>query len=112
MLTRAGGRLFESVDPTREKVKIHQFHEREVKVPGRDFVALAEDNQCLMNRANTILTFQGHPEMDAELSHLLFKETKEAGLGEEEREALRRKIEGEHDGQEVWKTIVRWASNV
>lgn len=97
----------------RRSLQIHQFHEREVKTPGRGFVALAENNQCLVNEANTVLTFQGHPEMDQSLSRQLLEvSSRYVGADEKEKDALERRIVGEHDGNEIWDTIVGWARRV
>lgn len=92
---------------------IHEFHELEVKIPGKGFIALAEDNQSLVNATNTILTFQGHPEMSAELSKLLLGDMPQyMGVNAAEREALEIKINSPHDGIVIWKRIIQWASEV
>lgn len=102
--------FFKSVRLTGDKLDIHQFHEREVKAPGEGFVALAEDSQCLVNSTNTILTFQGHPEMDAELSRqLLNVSLRDTGGADETRRELKERIERPHDGRLVWERIVAWA---
>jgi GMP synthase-like glutamine amidotransferase len=92
---------------------IHEFHEREVKTPGKGFIALAEDNQSLVNAANTILTFQGHPEMSAELSRLLLGDTPQyMSVDAAEKEALEIRINSPHDGSAIWKRIIQWAGEV
>ncbi|CAI6301693.1 unnamed protein product [Periconia digitata] len=109
-LTHEGSAFYSGSFPSNDELRIHQFHEREVKVPGKGFVALAENNQCLVNAANTILTFQGHPEMSAELSKLLLEDTpKYKGQSEEEIEVLDSKINRPHDGIAVWARIIQWA---
>lgn len=109
-LTSAGSSFFNSYLPSTELYKVHEFHEMEVKTPGKDFNALAEENQCFINAANTILTFQGHPEMSAELTRLLLKEVpKYTGRNAEEKKALEVKIDSPHDGAALWKRIVEWA---
>ncbi len=85
----------------------------EIKTPGKGFIALAEDNQCLINATNTILTFQGHPEMDAELTKLLLGDTPNyVGGSAAEKEAMEVKINRPHDGIAIWKRIVQWAREV
>ncbi|KAJ4298022.1 hypothetical protein N0V90_005921 [Kalmusia sp. IMI 367209] len=112
-LTSTGSSFFSSYLPSTEECKIHVFHELEVKTPGKGFIALAEDNQCLINATNTILTFQGHPEMSAELSKLLLKDTPQyMGVDATEKEALDTKINSPHDGIAIWKRIVQWAIEV
>ena len=112
-LTSAGSAFYSSYLPSAEGYRIHEFHEREVKTPGKGFIALAEDNQCLVNAANTILTLQGHPEMSAELSRLLLRDVpKYAGVDAAEKEALQIRIDSPHDGIAIWKRIVQWAREV
>jgi hypothetical protein len=70
----------------------------------------SEENQCFINAANTILTFQGHPEMSAELVRLLLKDVpKYMGRNAAEKKALEMKIDSRHDGTALWKRIVEWA---
>lgn len=112
-LTSTGSSFFSSFLPSTEKYNIHEFHEREVKTPGKGFIALAEDNQSLVNAANTILTFQGHPEMYAELSKLLLQGMPQyMGVDAGEKETLEVKITNPHDGIAIWKRIVQWAGEV
>ncbi|KAH6658873.1 hypothetical protein BKA67DRAFT_615139 [Truncatella angustata] len=109
-LTSDGSSFFTSYLPSTEVYKIQEFHEREVKTPGKNFIALAEENQCFINAANTILTFQGHPEMSAELTRLLLKDVPEyMGRNAAEKKALEMKIDSRHDGMALWKRIVEWA---
>lgn len=85
----------------------------EVKNPGKGFTALAEDNQCLVNATNTILTFQGHPEMSAELSKLLLGHTPQyMGADAAEKDALETKINNKHDGSAIWKRIIDWTGEL
>lgn len=112
-LNDVGSSFFSKWLPSAEKLNIHEFHEMEVKNPGRGFTALAESNQITVNAANTILTFQGHPEMDAELSTLLLNETKQySGRDEAEKDATRKRINSPHDGAAVWKRIMHWTEEL
>ena len=82
----------------------------EVKTPGKGFTALAESNQIMINTTNTILTFQGHPEMTSGLSTLLLKETQQYDNGDEtEKDAMNKRINGSHDGDSIWRRIMHWA---
>ncbi|KAF3044339.1 hypothetical protein E8E12_008755 [Didymella heteroderae] len=93
-----------------DALTIHQFHERCVKNLGNGFVALAEGNQCFVNSANTILTFQGHPEMDAELSKQLLEGSARYACGADEaRKEMEERISLAHDGVFIWERIVAWA---
>lgn len=112
-LNDVGSSFFSKWLPSAEKLNIHEFHEMEVKNPGRGFTALAESNQITVNAANTILTFQGHPEMDAELSTLLLNETKQySGRDEAEKDATRKRINSPHDGAAAWKRIMHWTEEL
>ncbi|KAF2739332.1 class I glutamine amidotransferase-like protein [Polyplosphaeria fusca] len=112
-LTSTGSSFYSSYLPSTERYNIHQFHEMEVKTPGQGFITLAEANQSLVNAANTILTIQGHPEMYAELSKLLLRDTqKYMGVDAAEKEALEINIDSPHDGIAIWKRIVQWAGEV
>lgn len=109
-LTSAGSSFFTSYLPSTEVYKIHEFHEREVKTPGSNFIALANENQCFINAASTVLTFQGHPEMSAEVTRFLLKDVpKYRGRNEAEKKAVDMRIDSRHDGAALWKRIVEWA---
>ena len=110
-LNSAGTKFFDTSFPSSTgQLKIHEFHEVEVKTPGPSFTPLASDNQILLNKSNTILTLQGHPEMDAQLSKMLLAETPQyAGKDDVERRETERRIELEHDGGLTWRRIVEWA---
>ena len=109
-LTGAGSSFFTSYLPSTKVYRIPEFHEQEVKTPGKNFIALAEENQCFINSANTILTFQGHPEMSAGLTRLLLKDMpKYRDLNAAENDALEMRIDSQHDGTALWKRIVDWA---
>jgi GMP synthase-like glutamine amidotransferase len=111
-LTSVGSTFYSSYLPSTEGYNIHEFHEMEVKTPGKGFIALAENNQSFVNAANTILTLQGHPEISAELSKLLLRDApKYQGTDAAEKEALDFKINSPHDGKALWKMIVQWAGD-
>jgi GMP synthase-like glutamine amidotransferase len=63
-LTAAGSKMFPFADCG--KVFIHEFHRREITVPAKGFTKLAFGNKAFLSHRNTILTFQGHPELDAD----------------------------------------------
>jgi GMP synthase-like glutamine amidotransferase len=110
ILTSTGSSFYSSYLPSTEGYNIHQFHEMEVKTPGKGFIALAENHQSFVNEANTILTLQGHPEMSADLSKLLLRDgPKYQGTNAAEKEALDIMINSPHDGNALWKMIIEWA---
>ncbi|CZR60578.1 uncharacterized protein PAC_10474 [Phialocephala subalpina] len=91
------------------KLQIHEFHRREIKSPAEEFVALAEGNQSFVNKANTIITFQGHPELNATLAREFIDTTpKYMGLGDEKKAGLVESAGLEHDGVKIWERLLRW----
>ena len=74
---------------------------------------LANGNQCFLNRENTVLTFQGHPEKDAETAKLrLHDSTRWFGLDPDDEKGflgIMQQIELEHDGDMIWARILEWA---
>ncbi|UPX14396.1 Glucosinolate gamma-glutamyl hydrolase [Ascochyta rabiei] len=112
-LTSPGSTFCSSYLPSIEAYSIHEFHELEVKTPGKGFTALAENNLCLVNAANIILTFQGHLEVSVKLPMLLLSYTpRYTGASVAEKEALDMKIASPYDGIAIWKKIVHWAGEV
>lgn len=106
-LTEAGHRLLPFVKE--RPLKMHEFHKREIKVPAPGFIALAEQSQAFLNDANTILTFQGHPELNSELAaKMLDGMPSYMGVGVVQREALKQNVTLEHDGIEIWRKILTW----
>jgi GMP synthase-like glutamine amidotransferase len=107
-LTPEGKKMFPFA-AEKGKLNIHEFHRRDIKSVSDGFVALAEGNQSFVNKANTIITFQGHPELNAELARD-FVETTPAymGLSEEKKAGLVAKAGVEHDGVKIWERVLRW----
>lgn len=90
-------------------IQLHEFHRREITVPAKGFKPLAEGNQSFLNEANTILTFQGHPEMHAKLAKELLADTPSyMGVLDEQRDAIAKNMENKQDGIEIWSRILAW----
>jgi GMP synthase-like glutamine amidotransferase len=108
-LTAVGKKMFPfSKD---RHLKIHEFHRREIKVPAKGFVSLAEGNQVFLNEGNTILTFQGHPELNEGLAKIYLGNTPPyMGVGDAEKEGLARNMEESHDGVQIWARILQWVT--
>lgn len=106
-LTPEGNKMFPFAQDG--KLNIHEFHRRDIKSVAKGFIPLAEGNQSFVNEANTILTFQGHPELNAELARN-FVETTPAymGLNDEKKAGLIAKAGLDHDGVKIWERILRW----
>lgn len=91
------------------KLRIHEFHRREIKGTAEGFVPLAEGNQIFVNEKNTILTFQGHPELNAGLARELVGTTPAyMGLDGEKKAGLMESAGLEHDGVKIWERILKW----
>lgn len=110
-LTEQGCRFFPD-SASGGSVRIQQHHRREVAKAPEGFVQLAQANQVLLNEHNTILTFQGHPEKDAETARLRMHDSMRwFGFGELDEKAwakLELQIEMEHEGPMIWKRVFDW----
>lgn len=96
-LTEEGKDMFPSIGT--RKLSIHEFHRREIQQPAKDFVELVEANQSFVNAANTILTFQGHPELNAETARAMLNAApKYMGVEGERKQALVDNLGSAHDG--------------
>lgn len=90
-------------------LRIHEYHRREVGTPPNGFTSLAGGNQIFLNDANTIMTFQGHPEMTENIANMMFEKIPAyMGVREEERGAIVEKMSLAHDGMMIWKRILEW----
>ncbi|OTB06768.1 hypothetical protein M426DRAFT_318482 [Hypoxylon sp. CI-4A] len=110
-LTEAGRQFFPEASVL-GSFKLQQHHRREVAIAPPTFKLLAQGNQCLLNQSNTILTFQGHPEKDAETARLRMHDSMRwygfDSLDEKAWARLQELIFAEHDGPAVWKRILDW----
>ncbi|KAI1121571.1 class I glutamine amidotransferase-like protein [Nemania abortiva] len=93
--------------------RLQQHHRREVAVRPHGFTALAHSNQCFLGESNAILTFQGHPEKDAETARLRLHDSVRwfgfDALSDEKAWAhLEMLINTPHDGEMVWRRIFEW----
>lgn len=94
---------------TDEHLHIHEFHRRDIKTPANGFMPLAKENQSFLNEANSILTFQGHPELNEGLGKQMLADTpKYMGVNGEQKEVLASKMELQHDGVDIWRRILHW----
>ncbi|KAH7350745.1 class I glutamine amidotransferase-like protein [Rhexocercosporidium sp. MPI-PUGE-AT-0058] len=90
-------------------VRLHEFHAREIKAPAEGFVALAEDNQSFLNESNTIMTFQGHPELNEDLAKALLAHSPAyMGVNGDSKGALLERAGVDHDGVRIWARILEW----
>ncbi|OTB20391.1 hypothetical protein K445DRAFT_312839 [Daldinia sp. EC12] len=111
-LTEAGRKFFPEAAAL-GSFKLQQHHRREVAVAPPGFVQLAQGNQCLLSENNMILTFQGHPEKDAETARLRLHDSMrwfgfDASLDEKAWIKLQEMVNMEHDGPAVWRRILEW----
>ncbi|KAL2127301.1 hypothetical protein VTI74DRAFT_10943 [Chaetomium olivicolor] len=111
-LTPAGRRFFGK--HTGDGVLLlQQHHRREVGIPPRGFSQLLAGNQSFLSHNNSILTFQGHPEKDAQCAKLRIHDASRwFGIGPEDQAALaelEQSMERQHDGVEVLGRVLEWA---
>ena len=80
----------------------------------KGFTELAHQRQCLVNEENTILTFQGHPEKDAQTARLRIADSERwFGTSLQDHHAVTcfvTALEREDDGKEIWRRILVWAT--
>ncbi|KAL2071716.1 hypothetical protein VTL71DRAFT_12951 [Oculimacula yallundae] len=90
-------------------VRLHEFHAREIRTPAKGFIALAEGNQSFLSASNTILTFQGHPEVNEDMARkMLARPSAYMGIDEKRKIDLLAKSGMDHDGVKVWARILEW----
>lgn len=94
---------------------LHKYHLRYVSVPAPDFTLLAPGQEITRSWSGKVLTFQGHPELTAEISQALSQRNKVDGTYQKtvqsaavEDSALR-DVSAPHDGKEAWAVIMKWA---
>jgi len=113
-LSSHGQRFFApTAKGTAKVLRLQQHHRRQVSVRPPGFIALSEDNQCLINEWGTILTFQGHPEKDADTAKLRIHDVerwfqmnvRDPSVVNE----MFRRMELEDDGPAIWRRILEWA---
>jgi len=106
-LTAKGKEMFPFA--TEGRLDMHEYHRREVKTPAKGFTALAAGNQSFLNDANTIMTFQGHPEMTENVGKTMLQDTPSyMELPAMELYEISEKMELPHDGMKLWKRILEW----
>ncbi|KAL5321969.1 hypothetical protein ACEPPN_009934 [Leptodophora sp. 'Broadleaf-Isolate-01'] len=106
-LTDAGKKMFPFASDG--FLQLHEFHAREIKMPAKGFVALADGNQSFLSEENTIMTFQGHPELNADLARTLLAHAPAyMGVDGDKKEELAEKAEMDHDGVNIWARILEW----
>lgn len=122
-LTEAGRQFFFFPEAAAAgSLRLQQHHRREVAAAAPAFAQLARGNQCLLSESNTVLTFQGHPEKDAETARLRLHDAarwyglrmiddggdSDGALDEKAWARLEAMITAEHDGPAVWRRILEW----
>ncbi|KAI5928482.1 class I glutamine amidotransferase-like protein [Camillea tinctor] len=107
------GRQFFPEAAAEGSFRLQQHHRREVATAAPGFELLARGNQCLLSADGTILTFQGHPEKDAETARLRIHDALRwfgtDALDEKAWARFEQLIHMEHDGSMVWRRILEWA---
>jgi len=109
-LTEAGKKFFPFAAST-GSLRVPEFHVREIQKPAPGFIPLAENRECFVNEANTVLSFQAHPELQKGLARKLLLEDDKVYNGNSSEEQLQeevKKLEQPMDGIEILKRIIQW----
>ena len=77
---------------------------------GPHLSCLALNNEILLSKDNQVLTFQGHPELDATLSQSLMDIDDPSYFVRPELKRVIKAIDAPHDGEVIFATIMKWAS--
>lgn len=89
--------------------KVHEYHKREIRKPASGFTALADRNQSFLSQSNTIVTFQGHPELNGDLAKQWLQNSPTyMGVEESEKKQLMERAGEAHDGGKIWGRIMQW----
>ncbi|KAL2258008.1 hypothetical protein VTK26DRAFT_8842 [Humicola hyalothermophila] len=112
-LTPAGRRFFGKHKGDPGVLFLQQHHRREVCKAPKGFAELMAGHQSFLSHNGFILTFQGHPEKDAQCAKLRVHDAiRWFGLDPNDRAALasyEKAMERPHDGAEVWRRVLDWA---
>ncbi|KAK9367950.1 copper/iron-regulated glutamine amidotransferase [Lipomyces kononenkoae] len=109
-LTEAGKKFFPFA-ASAGYYRAAEFHVREVAKPAPNFVHLAENHECFLNKENTILSFQAHPELQNDLTKKLLLEEDDVYNGNSTMEQLQRevrKLDQSMDGIELLRRVIQW----
>ncbi|KAJ5114960.1 copper/iron-regulated glutamine amidotransferase [Penicillium alfredii] len=109
-LTDAGKEFFPFAAGT-GSYRAPEFHVREVSKPAPGFISLASNHECFVNKTNTILSFQAHPEISNDLAKkMLLEEDKEynGNSTAEQLEAEVQKLEQPTDGVDLLNRVIQW----
>lgn len=94
---------------TAGQINIQQFHKRDIDVPADGFIPLATNNESFINPENTIVTFQGHPEMTVEWgSEAAAGFPAYVALTGKSMEDVQESIRLPTDGQAIWRRVLSW----
>ncbi|KAJ5399361.1 hypothetical protein N7465_009850 [Penicillium sp. CMV-2018d] len=106
-LTEAGKKFFPFAAAS-GSYRIMELHGGEVDTPPPDFIALAENQECFVNNANNVLTFQAHPEISYELARKLMLEEDEKHSRNSSAEELG--IDRPTEGLKLLGRVLQWLS--
>ncbi|CAG8901382.1 unnamed protein product [Penicillium egyptiacum] len=109
-LTDAGKKFFTFAAST-GSYRAPEFHVREVAKPAPGFVHLASNHECFVNEANTVLSFQAHPEISNKLAQKMFIEDDKEYNGNSTAEQLKvevQKLDQPTDGMKLLKQVIQW----
>ena len=91
--------------------RVPQFHVREVGKPAPGSIHLAQNHECFVNEANTVLSFQGHPEINSALARKMLLEEDDVYTGNSSEQQIQEellKLGQPTDGTVILRRIVEW----
>ncbi|OJD34814.1 gmp synthase [Diplodia corticola] len=108
-LTEEGSEFFDFAKG-KAQVNVHEFHRRELAENAAGFVPLAANRQIFKSPDNRILTFQGHPEMNAKLAQAALADAPAYTqmFSAEQLSEISKKMEREQDGVAIFERVLRW----
>jgi len=111
-LTEEGREFFSSVteDGT---VALHELHRRALDRVPDGFIALATERQILLSKSNSVLFFQGHPELTEEFAVTILSGSNDyvRSLSDSQRKAIIAAGRQPHDGRKIWRRIMQWVDS-
>ncbi|VUC30789.1 unnamed protein product [Clonostachys rosea] len=102
-LTTEGQSFFEG----QSSLKIHKYHKRVVSEPAPGFKLLGRNNEILLSESGNIITFQGHPELTAEIARNLL----DSDDGSYVDNSTVSSTTAPHDGLYIWDRLMKFVTN-
>lgn len=89
---------------------MHEFHRRKIAEYAPGFIPLGKDHQIFKSPDNRVLTFQGHPEMNAKLAQAILADAPAytERFTVDQLLEISKRMELDQDGLAIFERIVQW----